>query len=250
MIFVYGIVAEGYEIPAELRGVGDPPRPLRLVRHEGLGAVVADLDAPPSRREDLEAHVTAMGALAEAGTIVPMRFGTVTDDEQELRTDLLDRYRDHLQQVLQGLDGCVQMTIRAIYDENVPLREIVQRNPELKSESERLKGQAQHTERDALIRLGERVASAVEQVRASDEQQIAERVAQVAEHVVVEPPGHERIATRLQVLVRRDRREQLDELVRSLGEEQRERMTLRYSGPIAPYSFSDFNLDAEAPAWA
>jgi hypothetical protein len=249
MIFVYGIGGEDFPLPAGLRGVGDPPRPLRLVRHAGLAAIVADVDDAPNRRQDLEAHVVAMGELAEAGTLVPMRYGTVTDDEDEVRSDLLERHADALRQVLQSLDGCVQMTLKAIYDENVPLREIIRREPDLKAQSDRLKGQSQDAARDAWIRLGERVAAAVEQARAADEEQLASRIAQVAEHVVVEPPGHERMAARLQVLVRRERREALDDIVRELGEQQAQRMTLRYSGPIAPYSFSDFTLESEAPAW-
>jgi hypothetical protein len=250
VIFVYGIADERFDVPAGLRGVGDPPRPLRPVDHQGLAAIVADLEEPPNRREDLEAHVTAMGALAEAGTLVPLRYGTLADDEDEVRGHLLERHHDRLRELLATLDGCVQMTLKSIDHEDLLLREVVQQQPNLRAASQRLQGRSADTDRQAFIDLGERVAAAVEAARRADETRLAERVAQVAEHVVVEEPGHERIGARLQILVRRDRRPDLDALVRTISEEQAERMALRYSGPIAPYSFSDFTLEPGATAWA
>jgi gas vesicle protein GvpL/GvpF len=249
MIFVYGVAGKDFGVPEGQTGVGEPARPLRLFTHENLAAVVSDVDTPPNRREDLEAHVAAMNALAEAGTLVPMRFGTLMDDEAQVRDVLLAPHAGELADVLRSLDGCVQMTIKAIYDEDVPLREIVREHPELKAASDRLQG-SHAGGRDAWIALGERVAAAVEQARADDEQRLADAVAAASEHVVVEPPGHERIAARMQILVRRDRREALDQAVHDFAEEQNGRMTIRYSGPIAPYSFSDFSLDTGAPAWA
>ena len=244
MIFVYGIAREDFAVPDGLQGVGEPGTDVRLLAHHGLAAIVSEVQAPPNRRQDLERHVEVMGSLAEAGTLVPMRYGTLFDEESQARTELVDRHREWLQRLLASLDGCVQMTIKAIYEENVPLNEIVQREPDLKTASQHAHDQA------ARIALGERVAAAVEHARATDEHDLALRADQVAEHVVVEPPGHERMAARLQVLVRREHREALDEIVRTYGEKQQGRMTLRYTGPIAPYSFSDFSLEAEPAGWA
>jgi len=246
VIFVYGVTPADYALPSGLRGVGDPPREPRLLAHGDLAAVVADLDEAPRRRQDLESHVAVMGELANAGTIVPMRFGTLMDDEDTVRRDLIDRHHQQLIAVLADLDGCVQMTLKAIYDEEVVLREAVQADPNLKRESDRLSARGD-SPREAWIALGERVAAVLERTREIDERRIAELVDSVAEHVIVEAPGHDREVARLQILVRRNRRPRLDEAILGLQVEQEGRMTIRYSGPIAPYSFSDFSLEA---AWA
>ena len=242
MIIVFGITGTDFRVPDGLRGVGNPPRQPFLTVHGGLAAVIAELDEQPRTRADLQAYVEVMGALAEAGTIVPMRFGTLVDDEEAVRRDIIDRHHDALADVLRTLDGCVQMTLKGIYEEDVVLREVLQAHPELQRSSQR--GQS----RAAMIALGERVAAAVEQSRAADEQRIAAIVDEHAERVVVEAPGHERVAVRLQILVRRDRRDDLDAAVLGLRVEQEGRMSIKYTGPIAPYSFSDFSL--EAAAWA
>jgi len=238
VIHVYGVTHADVELPEDHRGLGDAP--VRAVGAGEVAAVVSDLAAPPRTRADIEAHARVQGAIAERTTIVPLRFGTLMRDEDELRKGLLER--PEIRELVTAMDGRVQMTVKALYEEDALLREIVRDHPELKRMSDRARG------REERIALGERVARAVAQRRGADEDAIVRVVSGIADQVVVEEPGHEQVAARLQLLVRRDRREQLDAAVATVAAEQAGRMTVRYVGPLAPYSFCDLSL--EAPAWA
>lgn len=248
MIHVYGVTHAGAELPEGLRGLGG--RPVRSVVEGDIAAVVTDLDELPRSRADLEAHAEAQATLASELTVVPVRFGTLMDDEAELREGLLGRHADDLHRLLESVEGRVQMTLKAVYEEDVMLREAIARHPELKRESDRLQARGDRAPREALINLGERIARAVAARRTEDEDALVARVEPIADRVLVEEPGHERIAARLQLLVRRERREELDAAVAALAAEQEGRMTLRYVGPLAPYSFCDVSLDPGAAAWA
>ena len=249
MIHVYGITGAATRLPDGMEGLGEPPHAVRLVTEGELAAIVTDLDEPPRDRAALERHAQVQSAVAATATVVPLRFGTLMEDERELREDLLARHADELTELLRGVDGCVQMTVKVTYHEDVPVRDAVRAHPELKREHERLSARGdQERNRDAWIALGERVAGAVEQRRAADESALAERLAPHAVEVLVEEPGHERVVARLQLLVRREQREALDEAVAALTEEHAERLSIRYVGPLAPYSFCDASLDAET-AW-
>ncbi|MEA2294504.1 MAG: hypothetical protein QOE86_2143 [Solirubrobacteraceae bacterium] len=248
MIHVYGITHANTALPGALEGLGQ--RPVRLVSQGELAAVVTDLDEPPRTRADLDSHAQVQGAIVAEATLVPLRFGTLLEDEGELREGLLGRHAGELRDVLASVDGRVQMTVKAVYHEGTMLREAVQAHPELKRESDRLSARNDREgDRDAWVRLGEHVAHIVEGRRLADEGAIVGALEPHAEQILVEEPGHERMAARLQLLVRRDRRAALDAAVAALGAEQEPRMTLRYVGPLAPYSFSDLALDGTA-AWA
>ena len=248
MIHVYGITRSGAKLPQAMDGLGD--RPVRLVESGGLAAVVTDLDEKPRSRADLARHADVQSAIVAQTGIVPLRFGTLMDDEQELHEGLLGSHAEELEELLGSVEDSVQMTVKAVYHEGQSIREAIAAHPELKRRSDQLKaGGGMEANRDAWVDLGQKVAQAVEARREADEASIVERLEPHAVHVIVEEPGHERMAARLQLLVARDRRAELDEVVDALAGEQEQRMLIRYVGPLAPYSFCDVSLDAGAAAW-
>jgi hypothetical protein len=188
-LVVYGVTRAGFVLPDRAR--------LRLLEEGPLAAVVADAGARSTRR----AHAAVMDALAAAGTIVPLGFGTILDERAA--RELLRHERDALASVLDRLDGCVQMTLEASY-------------------------------------VDDRAAEP-ERRRQTEEQRMAHFLAGVCEQVAVELPAHEREAVRLRLLVRRDHRAELDEAVEGLRVRHAGRLAIHYAGPTAPYSFSDFS---------
>jgi Gas vesicle synthesis protein GvpL/GvpF len=251
-VFVHGVVPAAFEPPA-LDGLGDPPARVRTIHTGDLGVLVSDLpaDATPGTRADLEAHMRVLTTVVEAGaTVVPMRFGMVLDEDDAVREQLLERRRDDLLGLLRDLDGRVQLTLRGVYAEDVVLREVAQADPEIPRLSAATRDLPEADAHRAKVRLGELVARGVERRREEDERAVLDRIAPHAERVIVEEPKHERMAVHVQLLVARDRREDLDAAVRQLAAEQDGRISFRYVGPLAPWSFADVRLDAEENAWA
>src|SRR5215210_8684629 len=199
--------------PLPQAGVGDPPRALPDGR---LAAVVSPMPggAGPARREDLEAHQRVLSEIVAAATVVPMRFGVVMDDEETVRQELLRRHAPVLEQLLEDVRDRVQMSLKAYYAEDVLLREVVAAHPDIARDAAAVRDRPEAETRGIKIALGERIAGAVAQRREADAQRLVERVAAVVDDVRVEPPANERMALNAQVLVRRDRREPLDALVR------------------------------------
>jgi hypothetical protein len=231
------------------RGAVRPPEPARLVDGDGLAAVVGD--APPGRRAgraEVETHDRVLGELL-GGAVIPLRFGVVMDSEDEVREQLLARHAPALEALLERLDGRVQMSVRAYYAEDELLRRVLQRRPELRERGRALETRPAVTSQNERIALGQEVASEVEAQREMDERMLAEPLAAVAEDVRVDPPATERQALSVQLLVDAARRPELDEAVSSLSEEHAGRISFRYVGPIAPYSFAALSLDGDDDRW-
>lgn len=116
-LLVYGIVeADGREPSGE----GLNGRPLRGVAEGSLLAVVSDHDGarPEPTAAALTAYERTVGRLMERGAILPARFGSVLENECEVRALLRRRHRDLLAR-LRRVHGAVEIGLRAIWRDGV-----------------------------------------------------------------------------------------------------------------------------------
>jgi hypothetical protein len=245
-LYVYGVIpaADALGWPGT-DGIDGPSATVRTVERGELAALVSTLpsDRIPGRRDDLEAHRRVLSLANERGTTIPMRFGIVIDSEDLVREELLVRHAPEFTDLLRKLDGHVQMTVRAVYAEDAPLREVLESEPEIVRRSAAIQGLSEPESRQERIELGRLVAERVTARREQDEQALLDRLWSFATDVRVEPPGSEGVALNAHLLVRRDRRSALDDAVAVLAALQGH-LALRYIGPLPPYSFADLSLEA------
>jgi hypothetical protein len=249
--YVYGVIpASDAAAWPGVDGVGGGT--VRASVYGDLAALVSDLpdDTKPGKREDLEAHRRVLGQAVEQGTVVPMRFGIVMDDDDTVHDRLLGRHGDELTDLLQELDGKVQMTVRAFYAEDALLRAAMAGDEEIQRLNAIIGGRPELETRNERVALGERVAAAIDQRRARDAEALLERLRPLASDIQVDPPGSERVAVSAQLLVRRDVRPALDAAIADLGPALEGYLALRYIGPLPPYSFSAMELEPEQSAQA
>jgi Gas vesicle synthesis protein GvpL/GvpF len=244
-VYVYGVIDRASRPSG---GEGVTGAPVRTIEGGDAAALVSSVPADwrAAGRADVEAHDRVLTALAGRGAVVPMRFGTLMASEEEVRERLLERHADELTSLLARLDGRVQMSVKAFYVDEALLREALARRPELKRRSRALEGLPVAASQDRRIALGRDVAAAVEEQRALDEALLVERLAGVAEDIQLAPLTSERQALAAHVLVSREQRPQLDAAVRELTTAHGDRFTVRYVGPLPPYSFCDLSLDTES----
>jgi gas vesicle protein GvpL/GvpF len=223
-VYVYGVVPVG-----QAEG--------RTVTAGDLAALVREIDHTPGTREDLEDHRRVLEQAVERGDVIPMRFGMVMDDEDAVRTHLLEAHREELSRLLHELDGQVQMTVRAYYAEDALLQAAVAGDEEIAK-----RNAAAATEQERMV-LGEQIAAAVDARRAHDEETLAARLRPLVTEVRIDDPGSERVALNAQLLVPRARRAALDAAIAELGAALEGYLALRYLGPMPPYSFAALELE-------
>src|SRR5919112_4536492 len=117
-LYVYGIVpSAGPALPEGPRGMDGAA--LELVTHDELAAVVTSiaLPRPPGRRRDLLSHSDVLNAIVAEVDVVPLRFGTVLRDADDVVEELLDARWESLTKLLDRVADAVQLTLRASYVE-------------------------------------------------------------------------------------------------------------------------------------
>jgi hypothetical protein len=235
--YVYGIVANSHPpLPDGLKGVGDPPGPVRLLPAGELAAVVGEApDALRPKRRDLIAHQAVLGEAGAEGCVLPMRFGSVAPDDDTVTAVLTER-ADHYRERLQALDGRVEYNVKASHDEEAVLHKVMSADAEIRAlaEANRRSGGGSYEDK---LRLGEMVAGAVRAQEAEDAARVQELLDSAAEATSTGPESSGWLVN-ISFLVHRDAAakflDTIEDVRRSLPH-----LELRVNGPLPPYSFVD-----------
>ena len=241
---VYAVVRRGERDALPSGAIDDEP--LRLVAHGSVAAVVNEiaLERPPGRRADLMAYSAVVDALLADGVVVPVQFGSVLPDEQSVVEDLLAPNEGYFADLLDRLAGRSQFNLRASYEGDTALAEIVAADAAVAELHARTRGRPEDEAFADRLRLGELVAGAMDEKRDLDAMSICDAIIPLTDaHRITLGSGLE-VVFDLKVLVADDRRAEFEERLEDLAEAVHERMRLRLVGPVAPYDF------VGAPAWA
>ncbi|QWC83882.1 GvpL/GvpF family gas vesicle protein [Nocardioidaceae bacterium] len=208
-----------------------------VVEEDGLAAVVSSHgDEPVRPSRQARRHRSVLDALAAAGAVVPARFGTVLEGEQDVRAVLREE-RDRWAAELDRVQGRRQFRVRALYDEERVLREIVTEDPRiaaLREATQDLPPEVGHGDR---VRLGELVSVALGRHRAEDRARVLDAI----EPLVVDRAEHERgeidHVLDVFVLVENTARGDFEGGLEELAAALHPRIRLQLTGPMAPYEF-------------
>jgi hypothetical protein len=236
--YVYGIVpVTSAHAPAEVTGVDGAQ--IEFVPYGDLAAAVGVIrvERPPGRRADLVAHHEVLDALAAAGPVVPVQFGSVLRDAQEVVDELLVPNEDHFAGLLEELTGRHQFNLRGTYQEQAVLAEVVAEDPEVAALRERTRDRPEDETYGDRVRLGELVARAMEVKREVDAQIVLDAVLPLsAAHRLRPGTGIDHVLD-VALLVDDDQRDRFESTLEAVAEGVHERVRLRLMGPLAPYDF-------------
>ena len=116
MLVLYAVVPARHPSPA----AGTTGQPLDVVSDGPVGVVVEQRDEPlPADRPTLLAFGETVQRLAEATTVLPVRFGTTVPDREALR-QLLRENAARWQARLQAVTDKVEMVVHADVGEALP----------------------------------------------------------------------------------------------------------------------------------
>lgn len=234
--YVYGVTRAGVELP-DTTGVGEA-RP-RLAESADLALLAGDVPAgiAIATRENLLAHSSLLDAVAQDTTVLPMRFGTVVEDLDLACAELLETRHDEYQAQLADLDGAVQFSLRAMYDEDVVLAELLAEDGQIRRLNEMTRGAPPEAMRNERVRLGELIVAAFGVKRPVDADAVLERIRPRTRAIVVRATGAPGVVVDVALLVDRKRTGELERDLEKLGRELSPRIRLRLVGPQAPYDF-------------
>ncbi|AUH39115.1 GvpL/GvpF family gas vesicle protein [Streptomyces sp. CMB-StM0423] len=231
-LYVYAVVHADLALPLDLRGVGRPPAPVRLLPAGELAAVVSDV--PPdlrARRRDLTGHQDLLLALCAVAPVLPMRFGMVADGEETVRRALDAAAATHLA-TLRRLDRRTEMNLKAMPAQG-GVEALVRADPAVRRLAADVRRRPSY---EGSVRLGSAIAEALARRAAQAADGVAQELAVLADECVqgAEVPG---CVLNTSYLMPQAHAERCRELVDRRSAELRDMVELRLTGPLPCYSF-------------
>jgi gas vesicle protein GvpL/GvpF len=233
-VYCYGVTSAGDAASQPDAGVGGAS--VEPVCFRKLAALTSA--TPPgkvrARRADLLRHFDVLASAFEHGTVVPLRFGIVFDDEASLIRDFLEPRHDELSGLLRELRGRVELRVTAHYREDAVLAEIIRGSPRAARLREQTRAGAAQP---LMLELGELVSAELQARTARDGRAILERLGSIALAYDVSDEQIEHQLMRASFLVERKRLKAFDEAMEALASGQAGRIDFSYVGPLPPHSF-------------
>jgi len=225
-------------------GIGIDPTDVHTVNYKDIAAVVSDtaIAVHEPTRANVLAHERVNETVMRDHTVIPMSFGTVfktRDDIHELLRSAYDAFKD----VLVKMEDKLEFGLKVLWDRDLIIKELEHDNEDirrLKSEITSQKGSTYF----ARMQYGRLVDAALQQRSEKYVHDIFESLRPVSVASRANKPIGDRMIMNAAFLVRRDKEEDFDAIVKRIGTTL-DKLTFKYTGPWPPYNFVNIRLKLE-----
>jgi hypothetical protein len=254
--YIYGIIPRPPLLSFNLTGLDE--KPVTVVPFENLAAVVSE---SPVRRYEVSRdyvlkHEWVIEQLMQYYTVLPVRFGTVAANEEDIRVKLLRRHFGSLHGMLKRLDNKVELGLKVEWNRERVFAALLDDEPELRLFCDALATRPAAESLYERVQLGQMVEQALTTRRSNDAQRILDVLRPLAQQVHESPIGDDLMVVNAAFLVDKRRESVFDARVRALDEESGDLMNFRYVGPLPPFNFvslvvtwDDRDPASAAPDW-
>ena len=231
--YVYGVTWA--DATVDRRGAGVVGADVETVGQGELAAIVSpvDLGLVRARRRDLMSHMDVLADAFASRTVLPLRFGSVFPSKEAVADELLAARYEELVELLHHFDGLAELRVRGAYREEAVLAEVVADDPRIAE----LREQTRRGDDRLRLPLGEAVAQGVALRRERDVSALAEKLGPLAKQTAFEDIRTEFEVLRASYLVEERNISAFDKRMDELAEDNRDRITFAYTGPLPPHSF-------------
>lgn len=247
--YVYGVApAEAFvngHPPLRVPGIGGAP--VRMIEFRDLVAVVSDVPGITLdfSRENLLDHQRVLDEVLSRADVLPFSFGTVADTDDEIREVLLSTGFDALHEQLVYVHGCIELELKAVWDQSRLFDEIALENEEVRALRDTIAQFPDDGSAVEKITLGQLTEAEIELKSAWEADRLVELLEPHAVQLLVSPNLSDTMLLNAAFLVERTREQEFDAVVAEIAAAEAGRLTFSYVGPLPPYSFIDLAFQAE-----
>lgn len=228
-------------------GVGGPDVEVRTVEYDDLAAVVSDapVNGYDISRDNLMAHQRVVEASMRDAEVLPVAFGTVARNDQDVREKLLRREHDELKEYLAYVEGRAELTLKVLWNRDRLFEEIVAERDDIRALRDAVARRPPDSAYYERIQLGELTNAAIGEKRDLEAEAILAELRPLAVDMELNRLLADMMILNASFLVQAEQIQEFDVRVQQLGEIHADRLLFQYVGPLPPYSFVSVNVSWE-----
>ncbi len=192
--------------------------------------------------ENLTVHEKVIEEVMKDYTVLPVRFCTIANSAEEVRTFLRRQYGE-FKGMLHDLDNKVEMGLKARWTRMDKVFEDIGKNdPDVKALKAEISGREGETGDTLKIELGKAVKAALDEEKVY----LGEKILRLFKRLTLgmkqqEPVGDDMFINAV-FLIDRTREKQIDFLVEDLAEEYENEANFKLVGPAPPFNFVSIEM--------
>jgi hypothetical protein len=224
-------------------GIGDSRDSVTTISFEDISAVISrsPLAEYPLSRENLLAHQRVIEEVMKDHTVLPVRFSTIAESAEEIRSVLRTRCRE-FKGLMRDMDNKVELGVKAVWKNmDDVFRAIAMADGGIRRLKEKLAAKgASHNER---ISLGGLVESALKRRREEEAEEILRELRPIAVDARENRLHGDNMLVNSAFLVDSSMVREFDSRIRELDERCEGTVRLKYVGPVPPFNFVNIVIE-------
>jgi hypothetical protein len=248
-IYIYCVIDSNQSRSFGPLGIGGRGDELYTVCFDDIGALVSDspIKKYSVRRENMLAHEKAIEEVMKAHTVLPVRFGTIAEDEEDGRKvkRILEKEHDKFKALLNKMKGKKELNLKAIFNENVIYKHILEKYEDIRVLKEKVASHQSERTQFQLMQIGEMVEQALEREKEKYNDEILGILRPLADEVKVNDTYGELMIMNSAFLVQREKEPEFDSEVEGLADKYGAKIRFKYVGTLPPFNFVNLVVETD-----
>jgi DnaJ-domain-containing protein 1 len=244
-IYIYGIIKTSS--PQEFGEIGIDNKAASNVLTIGFKNIVAVVSNSPLMVydslakekvvKDLVTHQFVIEKVMQSFTILPVKFGTMVETEDEV-VNFLENGYDLLSNELSKIEGKIELDVVAWWELPKILADLPRHNSQIQEKQQQLAQKGDKVSIEDKIMLGQYIEQALKAEKARYYEEILQTLKQGTEDVSLHDVATDKMILNAAFLLEKKNEEIFQTLVHDLDQTLENAINFRVVGPLPPYSFS------------
>lgn len=240
--YIYGIIQANEKKSFGSIGLGDPKKEVYTVPYQDISAVISDspiiaYDSMTKDRvvKDLFSHQWVIERIMKDHTIIPMKFGTFVEKEEEV-FEILKKGIKQLKKTLGLISNKIELDLVALWNKEIIFKEIAGER-EIKVLKEKIASDPADPQLDDRIKLGRMVEKSLKKKNLECAEEILGALKENAFDFCSHDTLDNIMILNSSFLLDRNGEIDFDKKLNELDEKYEKKINFRCVGPLPPYSF-------------
>lgn len=252
-VYIYGIISGANSQQFGAIGIGNEAAPVVCIGYQDLAAVVShsplvvyDSLTKEQAIKDLITHQSVMEKVMERCTIMPVKFGTMVETEEQV-VKFLEKGHALLSSELPKIEQKIELDVVASWDLVKILVELSQQHSEIQQKQNELALRGGNVSLEDQVALGTLIEEALHTKKLETQRLILQKLSGEGVAVCQHETVIDDMILNAAFLLDKQQEEAFQQLVHSLDQELAQTVNFRVVGPLPPYSFATVlleNIDA------